>query len=995
MSSSTVYGTTGRRRATNDETVVILAGEQGPAGVSYGFNWGGDWDPSVTYSKDDAVRASDGYLWICIASSSAGIDPTDPGQPDWQRLVGDITAEAISVDPSGGILAENVQDALEELDSEMTDHIVSAEPVHNNYQRRMGFQLDGDGEYGCTLSYDPATRKITLAPPTGASFEYWIDGTKYVNIGALESVAHADVAGGYFFYFDETGQLVVSTTAWDLRKVAPVCYVYYLGSGVGVAYEERHTTLCDTGAHEALHFSVGTFIRGNTGFELSNYALTTDSEAAITPDVAAGDVMDEDIKTAIPAFVAGDGYSVAYKLGPSANDIAIQTGLARPYVFDGGANYIQYNQYTGGAWQLTSVGASNFVIYTLFILPALENEHRRLWVPGEDVYGTLANAKAALGILPDVGVLLSQEFVAVAQIIFRTGSSYATAGRTRIEQVQRIKTTRSQAAAFSPTVHNSLTGRDDADTHPASAITNAPAGTVAATTVQAAINELDTGKVAKAGDTMTGSLILPSGDVVIGDSSSSSRLHVVVGGAGGYKNVRISNKTTAEVGDYNIWRTPLTIYNDFGSAPGAGNAGGVTGVNTGLRIVAGTDNPAAASGTPGADSVIGFTLFSGNGALVDPKNIWAQNNLVHYFRSPDADPASGLIIYGIEQEVIHNTASDHISDPWGSVGANQTRSMAYLAMAHSENLKKVTAAFVVDAGGYNVGSNGRLGLNWWQTGLALTRCSAQGILFDVRAGEVGVAFATAGIYFKSVPAGTNLIRCDLATSSIYLPYNGDVNFNFYNSNDQNLYIGIGAGDGSPVKECGLKLYDGGTLKWSILKSSANYLLVYDNANSVGASWSSGALPAAPGLHHFAKPVAASYYISGSSLNASTYTMQWGLQGFDVSDGNIVRQSSNEQIKVAAAGQYQVGINLFHEYGAGGENDVKISRYNSGGTLQEERVLRQGNDAASTKYRSASLVALFDCAGNDYFKISSSVTAGTAVPYTAESRLGQLHVQRLN
>lgn len=536
MSSSTVYGTTGRRRATTDETVVVLAGEQGPAGVSYGFNWGGDWDSSVTYSEDDAVRASDGYLWICIASNSTGIDPTDPGQPDWQRLVGDITAEAISVVPVGDILAENVQDALEELDSEMTDHIASAEPVHNNYQRKMGFQLDGDGEYGCTLSYDPATRKITLTPTPSASFEYWIDGTKYVNIDALESVAHADVAGGYFFYFDETGQLVVSTTAWDLRKVAPVCYVYYLGSGVGVAYNERHTTLRDTAIHEALHFSVGTFIRGNTGFELSNYALTTDSEAAITPDVAAGDIMDEDIKHEIPAFVAADGYSIAYKSGPSANEIAIQTGVVRPYLHDGGENYIQYNQYTGGAWQLTSAGNSAFVIYTLFILPALNDSYRRLWVPGEAAYGSLALAQAALGTMPDVGTPISQEIVAAYQVIFQTNSSYATAGRARIAQVLRIKTTRAQAAAAAVSVHNSMTGRSDPDTHPASAITNTPSGTVAATTVQAAIDEIaseygtaDGLRVLKAGDTMTGPLLLPDG------TAASPSLQVGVASTGFYR----------------------------------------------------------------------------------------------------------------------------------------------------------------------------------------------------------------------------------------------------------------------------------------------------------------------------------------------------------------------------------------------------------------------------------------------------------------------------
>lgn len=49
-------------------------------------------------------------------------------------------------------------------------------------------------------------------------------------------------------------------------------------------------------------------------------------------------------------------------------------------------------------------------------------------------------------------------------------------------------------------------------------ITNSPAGNIAATHVQAAINELDTEKVSKAGDTMTGSLVLPTNGLSVGSN---------------------------------------------------------------------------------------------------------------------------------------------------------------------------------------------------------------------------------------------------------------------------------------------------------------------------------------------------------------------------------------------------------------------------------------------------------------------------------------------
>jgi hypothetical protein len=62
------------------------------------------------------------------------------------------------------------------------------------------------------------------------------------------------------------------------------------------------------------------------------------------------------------------------------------------------------------------------------------------------------------------------------------------------------------SGSYVATDHNSLSGRSNANTHPASAITNTPAGTVAATDVQAAIDELDTEKEAVANKSTDGTL---------------------------------------------------------------------------------------------------------------------------------------------------------------------------------------------------------------------------------------------------------------------------------------------------------------------------------------------------------------------------------------------------------------------------------------------------------------------------------------------------------
>lgn len=67
---------------------------------------------------------------------------------------------------------------------------------------------------------------------------------------------------------------------------------------------------------------------------------------------------------------------------------------------------------------------------------------------------------------------------------------------------------------------------DTTDAHAASAITNTPAGNIAATTVQAAIDELDTEKLPLAGGTLTGGLVVDesTGDSEVTVDSNSTNL---------------------------------------------------------------------------------------------------------------------------------------------------------------------------------------------------------------------------------------------------------------------------------------------------------------------------------------------------------------------------------------------------------------------------------------------------------------------------------------
>lgn len=80
------------------------------------------------------------------------------------------------------------------------------------------------------------------------------------------------------------------------------------------------------------------------------------------------------------------------------------------------------------------------------------------------------------------------------------------------------------ALGYTPADAANLTAHvnDTTDAHPASAITNTPLGNITSTTVQGAINELDTDKVSKSGDTMSGSLNLGGNQITSLGSPTSS-----------------------------------------------------------------------------------------------------------------------------------------------------------------------------------------------------------------------------------------------------------------------------------------------------------------------------------------------------------------------------------------------------------------------------------------------------------------------------------------
>lgn len=362
---------------------------------------------------------------------------------------------------------------------------------------KTGISVDANGDYLTTLAYNETTRTVTIAP-TGTSFEIFIQGTKYTFTGA-QSIVHSATQGDHFIYFDSTGTLVTATTPWDLFIHAPVCFVMWDATNSrGIPFEERHHAGRDVWWHENQHFNEGT--KTGTGFGISGYTLADGStDAAVTWAIASGLLYDEDIQVTTQALADGGPYTILERSGASGVWL-IDRSFTLPFFHSG--NVLQYNQNTGATWQRTNLTEDTYVNYYVFaatampttsVTPAPSATQQIVIVPGQAIHATEALASAETNASISWGTLPFQEIAPLYKVMLRYNAvvpaAYSNTARCAIISITRTVGTAASITLAATTDHGSLTGLSDLD-HPASAIINTPSGNLAATDVQAALNEL-------------------------------------------------------------------------------------------------------------------------------------------------------------------------------------------------------------------------------------------------------------------------------------------------------------------------------------------------------------------------------------------------------------------------------------------------------------------------------------------------------------------------
>ena len=305
-----------------------------------------------------------------------------------------------------------------------------------------------------TLAYDEGTRTVTL---TGTDFDVFSGGTNYTK--NTVSLAHPDVQGGHFFYYDETGTLVTGQTPWDLTIHAPVSFVFWdATNNRGIPFEERHNAGRDVYWHRNQHINEGTKI--SSGFAASGYTINLQSDAGVSLAIATGRVEDEDIRVDTTPLPDAGPYTIIERVGTSG-DWQITRTSALPFLYTG--TNLQYNQNNGGTWQRTNVSNTDYTNIWVFAATALNGQDQYIFVPGQAEFGTanLANADVVSNV--SWGNLPFQEIAPLYRLTYQFGNGYAGTARCRLTEIVRVIGTFASVTQATASDHGSQTGLADDD----------------------------------------------------------------------------------------------------------------------------------------------------------------------------------------------------------------------------------------------------------------------------------------------------------------------------------------------------------------------------------------------------------------------------------------------------------------------------------------------------------------------------------------------------
>lgn len=427
------------------------------------------------FDVDGLAKLTDGVVSAAVAGVDyLAVDGSAASLTDFPTLNQNTTGTAANLSgtpalPDGTTATtQSASDGSTKLaTTAYTDAQVSNATYDNRYYTESeintivtGLQkLQGVEAYG-TLSFDDITHTFSVS-----SITYWFGGVKYVTaspttkaIGGAVPLVNNTL---YFFYFtDQNGALTVSTTAWSILNDVPVATVFWNGIS-GSITKETHAYNRDRLWHLNQHRTVGT--RYYNGLGLTYPTVGTPGQLQIET----GRIYDEDLETVVPQSTT---CRVWYKVDATTFTNA---DASLPYTGTLGApTYLDTDTYS-----LTTFTSGQFINYWVYATPDID---RSIYITPSHVASPYASLSAARAEFPPPlgDSNLNSELKLIYKFVYKGDGTF-------VEYLDYRQVSVNPAGSISSVL--------------ATNITSLPSGTLAATTVQSALEELDAEKLSFGG----------------------------------------------------------------------------------------------------------------------------------------------------------------------------------------------------------------------------------------------------------------------------------------------------------------------------------------------------------------------------------------------------------------------------------------------------------------------------------------------------------------
>lgn len=353
------------------------------------------------------------------------------------------------------------------------------------------------------VTFDNSSHVVTIA--TGVT--YWVNGVQKVNTGSttfdIDSFETPLVTNTlYFIYFDDvSGTLKGDKTFWNLKTQVPICTVLWNGSA-GAIQQEWHNFTRDIDWHINAHLTIGA--RYYNGLDKTLPTAADDNHLQIE----SGIIYDEDLPITT-------GQQTTCRILYKAS-VSVYTFVDSSLPYAGSGVQPQYLK-TDAPYALADVGANDFAV--MWVYASTDTSRPIYIIPthGTAAHNTLALARAE--VIPNLAALnLNPELKLIYKFIYKGNGDFQ-------ESVDYRNTSSLPAGGSASTT--------------ASAVSFTPYSTIAATTVQTAIQEVLDEMPASSGHTIidedgdamtTRAKLQFTGGAVVTDNGSDTTIVTISGG---------------------------------------------------------------------------------------------------------------------------------------------------------------------------------------------------------------------------------------------------------------------------------------------------------------------------------------------------------------------------------------------------------------------------------------------------------------------------------